>query len=206
VKEVTAAGQSVEEAVVSALSQLNVSRDEVEIEVVNEGKRGIFGIFGTKPAIVKVTLKPDPIEETKHYLLEILGNMDIIPDIQVKKDGRNIEFEMTGEKMALVIGKRGQTLNSLQYLTQLALNRKTNQFMTIILNAENYRSRREQALVQLAGRLAEGAIQNRQSVTLEPMPSFERKIIHNALSKNNKIKTHSEGEEPNRYLVIDPLK
>jgi spoIIIJ-associated protein len=206
VKEVTAAGQSVEEAVVSALSQLNVSRDEVEIEVVNEGKRGIFGIFGTKPAIVKVTLKPDPIEETKHYLLEILGNMDIIPDIQVKKDGRNIEFEMTGEKMALVIGKRGQTLNSLQYLTQLALNRKTNQFMTIILNAENYRSRREQALVQLAGRLAERAIQNRQSVTLEPMPSFERKIIHNALSKNNKIKTHSEGEEPNRYLVIDPLK
>jgi spoIIIJ-associated protein len=206
VKEVTAAGQSVEEAVVSALSQLNVSRDEVEIKVVNEGKRGIFGIFGTKPAIVKVTLKPDPIEETKHYLLEILGNMEIIPDIQVKKDGRNIEFKMTGEKMALVIGKRGQTLNSLQYLTQLALNRKTNQFMTIILNAENYRSRREQALVQLAGRLAERAIQNRQSVTLEPMPSFERKIIHNALSKNNKIKTHSEGEEPNRYLVIDPLK
>jgi spoIIIJ-associated protein len=206
VKEVTAAGQSVEKAVVSALSQLNVSRDEVEVEVVNEGKRGIFGIFGTKPAIVKVILKPDPIEETKHYLLKILGKMDIIPDVQVKKDGRNIEFNMTGEKMALVIGKRGQTLNSLQYLTQLAFNRKTNQFMTIILNAENYRSRREQALVQLAGRLAERAIQNRQSVTLEPMPSFERKIIHHALSKNKKIKTHSEGEEPHRYLVIDPLK
>ncbi|WP_328006735.1 Jag N-terminal domain-containing protein [Heyndrickxia acidicola] len=123
-KEVTAAGQSVEEAVISALSELNASRDEVDIEVVNEGKRGIFGFFGTKPAVVKVKVKSDPIEETKQYLSEILKNMDIDSEIQVKQDGRQVEFNMTGEKMASIIGKRGQTLNSLQYLTNWPLTAK----------------------------------------------------------------------------------
>ncbi|MGE8204777.1 RNA-binding cell elongation regulator Jag/EloR [Heyndrickxia sp. NPDC080065] len=204
-KEVTATGQSVEEAVELALGQLNATRERIEYRVIDEGKKGLFGLFGGRPAIVHVQLKPDPIEEAKLYLLDIMNEMGVEPHIEIKVEGYRADFKITGEKMALLIGKRGQTLNSLQLLTQLIANRYTNHFLNITLDAENYRHRRESSLIQLAERLAEKAVYTKKPVTLEAMPSFERKIIHNTLSKNKKIKTHSEGEEPNRYLVIHPV-
>ncbi|MED3654255.1 RNA-binding cell elongation regulator Jag/EloR [Heyndrickxia sporothermodurans] len=203
-KEVTATGQSVEEAVEVALGKLNVTKERIEYQIIDEGKKRLFGIFGSRPAIVHVQLKPDPIEEAKIYLLEIVKQMGIDAKIEVKIEGNTAEFKLSGEKMALLIGKRGQTLNSLQLLTQLIANRYKNQFLTIVLDAEDYRKRRENSLIQLAERLAEKAIYTNKAVTLEAMPSFERKIIHSALARNKKIQTHSEGEEPNRYLVIKP--
>ncbi|MBU5211468.1 RNA-binding cell elongation regulator Jag/EloR [Heyndrickxia oleronia] len=204
-KEYTAKGHSVEEAVESALRELNVTKERIEYQVIDEGKKGLFGLFGSKPAIVHVQLKPDPIEEAKIYLVDVIKKMGIDPHIEIKTEGKIAEFKITGKNMALLIGKRGQTLNSLQVLTQLIANRYTNQFINIVLDAENYRERREYALIQLAERLAEKAVYTKRPVTLEAMPSFERKIIHNALSRNKKIQTHSEGEEPNRYLVIHPV-
>lgn len=204
-KEVTATGQSVEEAVEVALGQLNATKERIEYRIIDEGKKGLFGIFGSRPAVVHVQLKPDPIEEAKIYLIDIIKKMGIDAHIEIKIEGNIVYFNITGEKMALLIGKRGQTLNSLQFLTQLIVNRYTKQFLTIILDAENYRERREKSLIQLAERLAEKAIYTKRAVTLEAMPSFERKIIHSALSRNKKINTHSEGEEPNRYLVIHPV-
>ncbi|GIN86739.1 Jag protein [Heyndrickxia sporothermodurans] len=204
-KEVTATGQSVEEAVEVALGQLKVTRERIEYRVVDEGKKGLFGIFGSRPAVVQVQLKPDPIEEAKIYLLDVIRKMGIDGQIEIMIEGNTAVFKITGEKMALLIGKRGQTLNSLQLLTQLIANRYTKQFLNIILDAENYRERRENSLIQLAERLAEKAIYTKKAVTLEAMPSFERKIIHSALSRNKKVNTHSEGEEPNRYLVIQPI-
>ncbi|PKR83489.1 RNA-binding cell elongation regulator Jag/EloR [Heyndrickxia camelliae] len=203
-KEVTATGQSVEEAVESALRELNTTKDRIHVRVIDEGKKGLFGLFGAKPATVHVQLKPDPIEEAKNYLLNITKELGIYPKIDVVQNGRLVEIKLSGEKMGLLIGKRGQTLNSLQYLTQLVSNRHTNQHFTITLNVEDYRERREQALQQLAQKLTHKVLRTKSPIKLEPMPSFERKIIHSYLANNDQIETYSEGVEPNRYLVISP--
>ncbi|MCH6268643.1 RNA-binding cell elongation regulator Jag/EloR [Neobacillus citreus] len=205
-KQVTATGQTVEEAVESALAQLKTSKDRTEINIIDEGKKGIFGIFGSRPAVVKVTVIHDPIEEAKKLLMQVGEQMGAPVSIDVKRDGKQVLFVMTGEKIALLIGKRGQTLNSLQYLTQLVINRHSEQYFTVILDAEDYRNRRNETLIQLANRLAQKAVQTGKDVALEPMPSYERKVIHTALSENKRVKTSSDGTEPHRHVVISPVR
>lgn len=205
-KQVTATGQTVEEAVESALAQLKTTKDRTEINIVDEGKKGIFGIFGSRPAVVKVTIIHDPIEEAKNFLMQVGEQMGAPVSIDVKRDGKQVLFVMTGEKIALLIGKRGQTLNSLQYLTQLVINRHSEQYFTVILDAEDYRNRRNETLIQLANRLAQKAVQTGKDVALEPMPSYERKVIHTALSENKRVKTSSDGTEPHRHIVISPVR
>lgn len=202
-KQVTATGATVEEAVQSALAQLQATRDRVEISIIDEGKRGIFG-FGSRPAIVKVKLIIDPLEEAKKFLKSVSFHMGVDIEIEEKRDGRLVQFILSGEKIALLIGKRGQTLNSLQYLTKLVANRYSDQYLNIMLDAEDYRQRRTETLTQLAHRLAQKAIKTGMKVTLEPMPSYERKVIHTALMDNDEVKTYSEGVEPNRHIVISP--
>ncbi|WP_121610416.1 RNA-binding cell elongation regulator Jag/EloR [Mesobacillus foraminis] len=203
-KQITATGQTVEEAVKSALAQLNTSKDRADIEVMDEGKKGIFGIFGSRPAIVKVTVKADPFEEVVKYLKKISEQLGAPANIEVKQDGKQVHFILTGDKIALLIGKRGQTLNSLQYLTQLVINKHSDQFFTVLLDAEDYRRRRNDTLVQLAERLAQKAVKTGREVALEPMPSYERKVIHTALVGNKKIRTYSDGSDPHRHIVIAP--
>ena len=203
-REVEATGQTVEEAIESALSQLNITKEEAEIDVIDQGKKGLFGLFGGRPAGVQVKKAIDPVNEAKDFLLSVAEEMGVNATIEVKRDGRDVEFNISGEKMALLIGKRGQTLNALQHLTQLIANRVSDQFITILLDAENYRERRKQTLTNLAERLAEKALRTNRSVSLEPMPSYERKVIHTALVDSTTVDTHSEGREPNRYIVIAP--
>lgn len=205
-KQVTATGQTVEEAVESALAQLKTTKDRADVDIIDEGKKGIFGIFGTRPAVVKVTVIIDPIEEAKKFLTQVSEQMGAPVEIEVKREGKHVHFLLTGEKIALLIGKRGQTLNSLQYLTQLVLNRFSNQYLTVILDAEDYRKRRSETLIQLAHRLALKVAKSGKDVALEPMPSYERKVIHAALSENKRIKTFSDGSEPHRFIVITPAK
>lgn len=203
-KEVTATGQTVDEAVQSALKDLKISKEQASITIVDEGKRGIFGIFGSRPAIVKVKVNIDPIEEAKKFLKTVCANMDVPVEIESAVEGRSVRFNLISEKTGLLIGKRGQNLNALQSLTQQVLNRYTDQFMIVVLDSENYRKRREESLIQLANRLASRALRERKEIKLEPMPSFERKIIHSALAENENVKTFSTGMEPNRRLVIQP--
>lgn len=205
-KQVTATGITVEEAVKSALAQLQTTEERTEITIVDEGKKGIFGIFGSRPAIVKAVVKNDPIEEGKKFLQDVGIKMGAPIEVEVIADGRNIQFILTGEKIALLIGKRGQTLNSLQYLTQLVMNRYSDQYLNVLLDAEDYRKRRNDTLIQLAERLAQKAIKTGKNVALEPMPSYERKVIHTALAENKRIKTYSVGNDPHRHLVITPNK
>jgi spoIIIJ-associated protein len=206
VKQVTATGQNVEEAVASALAQLNTTKDRTEVSIIDEGKKGIFGIFGSRPAIVKVTVKADPIEEAKNFLVSVSEQMGVSVKVDIAKEGKNVSFNLSGEKIALLIGKRGQTLNSLQYLTQLVINRYHEQYLNVTVDAEDYRKRRNDTLIQLAGRLAIKAVKTGQNVALEPMPSYERKVIHTALVENKKVKTFSDGSEPHRHIVITPVK
>lgn len=201
-KQVTATGQTVEEAVESALAQLNTTKDKVEIDIIDEGKKGFLGIFGSREAIVKVTLQPDPIEEATNFLKNVSEKMGVNSDIKIVRDGKLVTFHLSGEKIALLIGKRGQTLNSLQYLTQLVANRYSKQYLTIMLDAEDYRQRRNETLVQLADRMAQKVLKTKKEVALEPMPSYERKVIHTALMKYDHIKTYSSGTEPYRHIVI----
>ncbi|MCM2535619.1 protein jag [Neobacillus pocheonensis] len=205
-KQVTATGQTVEEAVESALAQLKTTKDRTDIAIIDEGKKGFLGIFGSRPAVVKVTVIHDPLEEAKKFLIQVSEKMGAPVEIEVRRDGKQVLFILTGEKIALLIGKRGQTLNSLQYLTQLVINRFSYQYLTLILDAEDYRKRRNETLIQLAHRLAQKALKSGKDVALEPMPSYERKVIHTALSENTRVKTFSDGSEPHRFIVITPKK
>ncbi|ENH98447.1 SpoIIIJ-associated protein [Gracilibacillus halophilus YIM-C55.5] len=203
-RTVTATGQTVDEAVQSALQQLNITEDQAVVDVIDEGKRGIFGLFGSKLAIVKVTQEDDPIEKAKVYLKNMIDQFDINVHIDTSVEGNVITFSVSGEDIAVLIGKRGQTLNAMQYLTQLALQSYAHTHYTVMLDAEGYRHRRKETLIQLAHRLADRSIQSNRKVMLDPMPSFERKIIHTALQDESHVMTNSDGVEPNRYVVIQP--
>ncbi|MBD8005580.1 RNA-binding cell elongation regulator Jag/EloR [Bacillus norwichensis] len=204
-RQVTATGSTVEEAVQSALAQLETTEDQVEVNIIDQGKKGLFGLFGSRPVVVEVTAKPGAIESAKQFLQDIVQNMGIEAEMDiVEKDGRNVLFNISGEKMGLLIGKRGQTLNALQYLTQLVANRHSSHYIRVILNPEDYRDRRKETLVRLAERLASKATQIGEPVSLEPMPNYERKIIHTILAESQDVETISKGEEPNRYVVIQP--
>ena len=203
-KEITASGQTVDEAIQSALEQLNTTKDRVEIDVIDEGKKGLLGLFGSKRAIVKVTIAKNPIKETEIFIKDVTDKMNINVEITTTVKGNHVTFEMHGENIALLIGKRGQTLNALQYLVHLALNKDNKQFYSVTLDAEGYRGRREETLKSLALKMADKATRLNKKVALEPMPAFERKIIHSVLQEQGKVSTYSDGVEPHRHIVIKP--
>lgn len=203
-KEVTASGQTVEEAVQSALEQLNTTKDQVVVDVIDEGKKGFLGIFGSKRAIVKVTLAKKPVEEAEKFIKNVTSNMNMNVEITTSVSGKHVTYELDGENIAIIIGKRGQTLNALQYLVHLAINKDSRDYYTVTLDAEGYRNRRKETLESLALKMAEKAKRMNKNVALEPMPAFERKIIHNTLQKKKDISTFSDGVEPHRHIVIKP--
>ncbi|MDM5157593.1 RNA-binding cell elongation regulator Jag/EloR [Bacillus sp. DX1.1] len=199
---ITAKGQTVEKAVQEALTQLEVLRDQVDVKIVDEGKRGFLGFLGSRPAIVEVVLKKDPIQEAEQYLQSVVQEMGV--DVMITKEvkGREIKFTLSGNDVGVLIGKRGHTLNSLQYLTKLVANRSTKQYIGVTIDAENYRNKRKDTLESLSYRLAKQVMATKKNIVLEPMPSFERKIIHQALSNHPNVITTSEGKEPHRHVVI----
>lgn len=205
-KQVTASGQTIEDAVQSALEQLNTTEDQVDVLVIDEGKKGMFGIFGAKRSVVKVTIKQDPIEQAETYLKEIIQAFSNDLMIHVEREDNHVTFNLSGDKIAMIIGKRGQTLNAIQHLIQVMLNRHSTEFYRIVVDAEGYRERRAETLKQLANRLADKATKIGKNVTLEPMPSFERKVIHSVLQDNPNVETHSDGSDPNRFVVIKPTR
>lgn len=202
----TASGKTVEEAVNKALAELNVSEDKVEVVILESPQKGFLGLIGTKPAVVEVAIKIDPVAEGATFLRRLFEMMNVETDISQTERSGDILFELTGKDVGVLIGKRGQTLDSLQLLTNLVVNRHGEKYIKIELDAENYRERRQQALVQLAERLAVKAKRTKAPVRLEPMQAYERKIIHAALQSVPGIETYSEGQEPRRYLVIAPSK
>jgi len=204
VREVTASGSTVEEAVQLALEQLNSTEDQVEIDIIDEGKKGILGLFGAKRAIVKVKLAKDPIKETEKFIKEVTKQMNLDVIIKTSIEENHVTFEMDGNNIAILIGKRGQTLNALQYLAHLALNKDSEKYYTVTLDAEGYRARRKETLEALAHKMANKAKRLKKKVALEPMPAYERKIIHSALQNQGDISTYSDGQEPHRHIVIKP--
>ncbi|MFD2707215.1 RNA-binding cell elongation regulator Jag/EloR [Salibacterium lacus] len=206
-KIVKVSGKTIEEAVASAVTELDAkTKDHIDYKVIEEPKKGFLGLLGNRSALIEAQRKPDPAEEADRFLRAVIEDMGV--PIQVAKEetrDRKVMFQLYGEDPGIVIGRHGKTLDSLQYLVQLAANRYADKHITIAIDAGNYRERRRETLKQLAENLASKAERTGGKVELEPMPPQERKIIHAALQRSRRIKTYSDGTEPRRYVVIAPV-
>lgn len=207
-KVLESTGKTVEEAVESALRELGgLGREEVDIEVLEGGSRGLFGILGTKAAVVRVIVKENKAEMAKGFLENLMEKMKVKADVLVvQNEDKQVILNIVGEDLGNLIGRRGQTLDSLQYLVNLAVNKGREDKIRIIVDVSGYRKRREQTLYSLAIRLAERVEQRGESITLEPMNAHERRVIHLALQDNPNVYTQSRGEDPERKIVICPKK
>ncbi len=202
-KFVEVTGKSVNEAIENALKELNITKDRAIIDIIDEGSKGFLSLIGNKPAKVKVTVKRDYVEEAYNFIKSVLDSMRILAEIKIKEDNDVININLTGPKMGLVIGYRGETLDSLQYLISLVVNKHHDvPYKKVILDTENYRSKREETLKHVALKLANKVKKNKKAFKLEPMNPYERRIIHAALQENDTIITYSEGDEPFRRVVI----
>lgn len=202
-KIIEVTGKTVEEALKHALDELKLTKDKVDVEIINEGSKGLFNLIGTKPAKIKVTKKPEPIDNAKEFLINVLSAMNIDAEIRINEENDVIKIDLSGPKMGLVIGYRGETLDSLQYLVSLVINKNhNNSYKRVVLDAENYRKKREETLIRVAQKSAYKVRKSQRPYKLEPMNSYERRIIHSALQEYTDINTHSEGEEPFRRIVI----
>ncbi|MEG6617234.1 RNA-binding cell elongation regulator Jag/EloR [Peptococcaceae bacterium 1198_IL3148] len=197
-------GKTVEDALNSALLKLEVSLEDVEYEVLEQASKGFLGIFGGKEARIKVIVKENPVNKTTKLLRKIVLAMELPVEFQVENDGQVIKVNMQGDDLGVLIGRRGETLDALQYLINLAVNKDLEKRYKIILDVEGYRKRREETLYSLAAKLADKAKRRGKSIVLEPMNAHERRIIHTALQTRDDIYTFSEGEEPYRKIVIAP--
>ena len=228
-----------QDAIELALKELNASREDVEIEVLDEGSKGFLGI-GARDARVRVTLikseepvnetyvqekeevaetevKPvkrepkvkkeslgDPADDAKKFLSDIFNAMDLDVAIDAKMEEQSVSIDLSGENMGIVIGKRGDTLDSLQYLTSLVVNQRSDDYIKVSIDTENYREKRAEALLALSTRLADKVTKTGKKFTLEPMNPYERRIIHSNLQDSETVTTYSVGSEPYRKVVIAP--
>lgn len=197
-------GKTISEALESALRELNLTQDKVEYEVLEEGSKGFLNLIGTKPAKILVKVKRDYKEDVRVFLRSILDNMKVQAEIKIKEENDIINIDLNGPKMGLIIGYRGETLDSLQYLSSLVVNKNNDiTYKKVILDIENYRKKREDTLIRVAEKTAYKVRQTRKPYKLEPMNPYERRIIHSALQDNKYVYTISEGEGSQRRVVVD---
>ena len=197
--------KTVADAVTLACQQLAITSEKLEYEVVDEGKAGILG-FGAKPAIIKARVKATLEDNVKFFLNEVFAamNIEVVVNIEYDEKEKNMNIDLACEDIGMLIGKRGQTLDSLQYLVSLVVNKETEEYVRVKVDTENYRERRKATLENLAKNMAHKVKRIRRSVSLEPMNPYERRIIHAALQDDKYVTTHSEGDEPYRRVVITP--
>lgn len=203
-KTVEKTAKTVEEAVELGIEELGIKRENAEIEILSEPSNGLFGFIGTRSAKVKISMKKLPADYARDFIHELIEKMGLSNvNVEIKKQNENTIFvDIVGDNLGILIGKRGQTLNSMQYLANLVVNRQFNEFNRVMIDIENYRDRREKTLKQLAENLARKVVKGRRNIVLEPMIPQERRIIHTALQNNPSVSTYSQGDEPFRKVVI----
>ena len=195
--------KTVDDAITNALVELQTTSDKIEYEVVEEGSSGILGLF-SKQAVIRVRKKDDIQENAVEFLSDVFKAMEMNVDIEIEYNDveKQMNIELSGDEMGMLIGKRGVTLDSLQYLVSLVINKKTEDYVKVKIDTENYRERRKETLENLARNLAHKVKRIHKSVVLEPMNPYERRVIHSTLQNDKYVETHSEGEEPYRKVVI----
>lgn len=208
-RTVETSGRTVEEAVDAALRELGAARERVEVEVLEEGTRGFLGILGSREARVRVRVQFNPEEQNRkarEFLEGLLARMKMGCGLETRfGEDEILHINMTGSDMGTLIGRRGQTLEALQYLVNVVANRGEAEYQRILLDAEGYRERRAEVLKRLARRKARRVQETGQRVVLEPMNPWERRVIHLALRDVEGVETHSEGEDPNRRVIISKV-
>ena len=197
--------KTVEDAITEGLVEMGLTSDQVTVEVLEKGPTGLMSIFSSKLAKVRVYKKISLPDTAHDFLKDVFEKMKMEVKIDVKMDDHNnMAIDLSGPAMGVLIGKRGQTLDSLQYLVSLVVNKESESYVRIKLDTENYRVRRKETLETLAKNLANKVKASHKKFTLEPMNPYERRIIHSTLQNIKAVETHSEGEEPYRKVVITP--
>ena len=195
--------KTVNDAITEACQKLLVASDKLDYMVIEEGSSGFLGI-GSKPAIIKAKVKSSVKDKAKDFLDSVFEAMNLIVAVHIKYDELDnyMDIDLSGDEMGVLIGKRGQTLDSLQYLVSLVVNKESESYIRVKVDTENYRQRRKETLENLAKNIAYKVKRTKRSVSLEPMNPYERRIIHSALQNDKYVTTHSEGEEPFRRVVV----
>jgi Predicted RNA-binding protein len=202
-KKIVASGKTIDDAVRSGLTQLNVTKDRVKVLVMEQPSKGLFGLIGVKEAKVELELIPDPTIEAEQFLRDVAEAMGLTIAVERKTTKEATYLSVSGGgDIGMLIGRRGQTLDALQYLVNIVANRYSDSHLRIVLDAEDFRERRRRTLEELSERLAGRVIRTKKEVVLEPMSSHERKVIHSQLQNHPRVKTYSKGDEPNRRVVI----
>ena len=196
-------GKTVEDAVMEAAIKLETTSDKLDYEILEKGSSGFLGI-GSKPAKIKARKLMETVDRVEEFLADVFAAMQIDAKIEIteNKEENTMNVDLSGEDMGVLIGKRGQTLDSLQYLVSLVVNKSSSDYIRVKLDTENYRERRKETLETLAKNIAYKVKRTKRSVSLEPMNPYERRIIHAALQNDKYVTTRSEGEEPFRHVVI----
>ncbi|MBD5449101.1 MAG: protein jag [Lachnospiraceae bacterium] len=195
--------KTVNDAITEACQKLTVTSDKLEYEVIEEGSSGFLGI-GSKPAVIKARVKSSVEDTAKDFLNEVFRamNLAVVVDVKYNEEESSMEVDLSGDEMGVLIGKRGQTLDSLQYLVSLVVNKNVENYIRVKVDTENYRQRRKETLENLAKNISYKVKRTKRPVSLEPMNPYERRIIHSALQNDKYVTTHSEGDEPFRHVVV----
>ena len=195
--------KTVNDAIIEACQKFTVASDKLEYEVLEEGSSGFLGI-GSKPAVIRARVKSSVADTAKEFLNSVFEamNMIVVSDVKYDEDERTMDIELSGDEMGVLIGKRGQTLDSLQYLVSLVVNKDTEDYIRVKVDTENYRQIRKETLENLAKNISFKVKRTKRAVSLEPMNPYERRIIHSALQNDKYVTTHSEGNDPYRHVVV----
>ena len=202
-EKIEVSAKTVEEAITEALIQLETTSDKIGYDVIEKGSSGILGI-GKKLAVIQAWKLGGPDVEVRNFLEQMFKAMKMEVEIELNEDQENhtMDIDLRGNDMGILIGKRGQTLDSIQYLTSLVANKQSEEYIRVKVDTENYRKRRKDTLENLAKNIAYKVKRTKRSVSLEPMNPYERRIIHSALQGDHYVTTHSEGDEPFRHVVV----
>lgn len=203
-RSVEKTGRTVEEAVEAALSEMGLTKDDVTIEVLLEPSRGFLGLLGGKDARVRVTPKRDRADMAKEFVAGLLERMGLEVAIEVRPRGEVLSLDIVGDDMGLLIGRHGETLRALEFLTNLASGRGGGEVKRVLVDVSGYRKRRERELEEIAKALARRVQRTGESATTHPLDARDRRVIHVALQDDSSVSTHSEGEEPFRRVVVSP--
>lgn len=196
-------GKTVSDCITAACQELTVTSDKLEYEVISEGSAGFLG-FNAKAAVIRARVRSSVDDKVKDFLNNVFAAMklEVVIDIKYDEEEKTMDIDLSGEEMGVLIGKRGQTLDSLQYLVSLVVNKEVENYVRVKVDTENYRQRRKDTLENLAKNISYKVKRTKRSVSLEPMNPYERRIIHSALQNDKFVTTYSEGEEPFRRVVV----
>lgn len=210
-KRVVATGRTVDEAVTSALVKLGVTRDEAQVRVLQEPTKGFLGLFGGRDAQVEVVVQETPEQAARSFVLELLRHMGVTaPEVRLNSSALSarecvIEIHCAESELSMIIGRKGVTLDAIQYLVNVVANRGQSEHVRFVVDAGQYRRRREEQVRRIAERAAMRAVRTGKPVPLEPMTAAERKWVHVALQNRSDVRTWSEGVEPNRKVIVSPV-